>query len=73
LYMALELSNTKWKLGFSNGKKIRQVTIAARDLVELEDEIGKAWERFCLQDDVQIVSCYEAGRDGFLDSSLFDG
>lgn len=65
LYMALELSNTKWKVGFSNGEKIRQVTITARDLGELEDEIEKARERFCLKDDVQIVSCYEAGRDGF--------
>jgi len=62
LYMALELSNTKWKVGFSNGEKIRQVTITARDLGELEDEIEKARERFCLEDDMQIVSCYEAGR-----------
>jgi transposase len=65
LYMALELSNTKWKVGFSNGERIRQVTITARDLGELEDEIEKARKRFCLKDDVQIVSCYEAGRDGF--------
>jgi hypothetical protein len=65
LYMALELSNAKWKVGFSNGEKIRQVTITARDLGELEDEIEKARERFCLEDDMQIVSCYEAGRDGF--------
>jgi transposase len=72
LYMALELSNAKWKVEFSNGEKIRQVTITARDLGELEDEIEKAMERFCLEDDVQIVSCYEAGRDGFC-SSLFDG
>jgi len=34
-------------------------------LGELEDEIEKARKRFCLKDDVQIVSCYEAGRDGF--------
>lgn len=27
LYMAMELSNEKWKLGFSNGEKNRQVSI----------------------------------------------
>lgn len=32
LYMALELSNKKWKLGFSNGVKVREVTIEAGDV-----------------------------------------
>lgn len=41
------------------------MTITPRDLGELKDEIEKARERFCLEDDMQIVSCYEAGRDGF--------
>jgi hypothetical protein len=31
LYMALELSNRKWKLGFSDGSKCRQRTITAGD------------------------------------------
>jgi transposase len=31
LYMALELSNKTWKLGFSNGTKIRQKSITAGD------------------------------------------
>lgn len=31
LYMAMELSNKKWKLGFSNGERIRVVTLAAGD------------------------------------------
>ena len=31
LYMALELSNRKWKLGFSDGTKWRQRTITAGD------------------------------------------
>ncbi len=31
LYVALELSNSKWKLGFSNGKKVRERTVYARD------------------------------------------
>jgi transposase len=33
-------------------------------LEQLQEEIEKAKERFDLDDDVWIVSCYEAGRDG---------
>ena len=40
LYMALELSNKKWKLGFNNGKKMRQHTIDAGDWVALNEKIG---------------------------------
>jgi hypothetical protein len=32
LYLAIELSNSKWKLFFSNGEKIRSKSISARDL-----------------------------------------
>ncbi len=35
LYIAFELSNTKWKLMFGNGFKRRQKTIDARDLYQL--------------------------------------
>ena len=31
LYMAMELSNSQWKLGFGNGAKIRRKSIDARD------------------------------------------
>jgi transposase len=63
--MAFELSNTKWKLASSNGSKKRMKTIDARDLEQLQEEIEVAKVRLKLPDDVQIVSCYEAGRDGF--------
>jgi transposase len=65
LYMALELSQTKWKLGFSDGNKMRFMSIDARNLEQLQEEIEKAKRRFYLDDEVKIVSCYEAGRDGF--------
>src|SRR5262245_63791155 len=67
LYLAFELSRKKWKLGFSDGKvaKVRQVTVAARDLEGLRKEIGKARERFQLSESVRVRSCYEAGREGF--------
>jgi transposase len=65
LYMALELSNKRWKLGFSNGERQRQVTIEAGDWVSLNDQITRAREKLRLPADCRMVSCYEAGRDGF--------
>jgi transposase len=44
---------------------MRFKSIAARNLEQLQEEMGKAKLRFKLGDDVRIVSCYEAGRDGF--------
>jgi transposase len=65
LYMAFELSNTKWKIRFSNGEKRRNKTIEAGDLAALSEELIKTKKHFQLPEDVQIYSCYEAGRDGF--------
>ena len=68
LYMAFELSQTKWLLGFTIGfgQRPRLRTIAARDLAALQSEIRLARERFELSEDTPpVISCYEAGRDGF--------
>jgi transposase len=65
LYMALELSNKRWKLGFSNGERQRQVSIEAGDWSSLHEQIARAREKLGLAAACRIVSCYEAGRDGF--------
>ena len=65
LYMALELSNHWWKLGFSDCDKMRIKTIEAGDLEALEQEIDKSRARFRLASDCRVASVYEAGRDGF--------
>jgi len=65
LYIAIELSKKKWKLGFSNGEKTRIKTIDARDWSALLFEITQAKEKLNCADDCRRVSCYEAGRDGF--------
>jgi transposase len=67
LHVAFELGWTQWKLAFTigHGQKPRLRTIAARDLAALAQEIAKARKRFGLDDDAPVVSCYEAGRDGF--------
>jgi transposase len=61
----LELSDQKWKLALSDGHKRRLVTIAASDLVALGEAVAKAKGRLGMPGDVPLVSCYEAGRDGF--------
>jgi transposase len=65
LYMALELSNKTWRLALSDGAKRRQVTVPAADLVKLAWAVAKAKERFGMPTSARVVSCYEAGRDGF--------
>jgi transposase len=67
LYMALELSEKAWKLGFTTGlgQEPRQRDIPSRAMVLVEREIAAAKERFGLPPQTPVVSCYEAGRDGF--------
>jgi transposase len=69
LHVAFELSESKWVLAFSDGRtpaaKARIVTIPSRDLERLGSEIVKAKTRFELAEQCRVVSCYEAGRDGF--------
>ena len=65
MYIAFELSNSSWKLVFSNGLKRRQRNIMARNLKQIEEEIEQSKKRFKMTGEIRIVSCYEAGRDGF--------
>ena len=65
LYIAFELSNSKWKLAFSDGNKIRHKAVTAGNLAQLQVEINLAKRKFKMIEDVRVVSCYEAGRDGF--------
>jgi transposase len=67
LYMALELSNAEWKLGFTVGlgQPPRLRSLEARDLGGLKQEIDLATKRFGLSGNARVLSCYEAGRDGF--------
>ncbi|MCA1603273.1 MAG: IS110 family transposase [Acidobacteria bacterium] len=66
LYMAMELSDKCWKLVFSDGgEKRRHETMEAGHCIELVEAIRKAKEKFDLSSEAKVVSCYEAGRDGF--------
>ena len=67
LYVAFELSWNSWKLAFTVGlgQKPRLRTIPARDTAAVMREIARAKDRFGLPKGAPVVSCYEAGRDGF--------
>ena len=67
LHMALELGASEWKLGFGveAGRKASQRTVAAGDLNGLKQEIARAKHRLGVPESARVVSCYEAGRDGF--------
>jgi transposase len=67
LYLAFELGNREWKLGFTMGlgQSPRRRKIDAGDLVALGWEIGQAKKRFGLPEATPVLSCYEAGREGF--------
>lgn len=66
LYMPMELSSKKWVLLFGTGGcKTRQVTVAAGDAGALQAHIEAMKRKFGLPPEAPVVSCYEAGRDGF--------
>ena len=67
LFMAFELSENTWKLGFTlgHGQKPRERTIAARDPTRVLEEVQHAKGRFGLPETAPVVSCDEAGREGF--------
>src|SRR5262249_62201964 len=66
LYMALELSGNKWKVAIADGQRApSQRSIAAGDTSELLQVVEKAKTRCGLPGVVRVLSCYEAGRDGF--------
>jgi transposase len=67
LYLALDLGASNWKLAFTVGlgQKPRLKTITARSTLSLVLEIKAAKKRFGLPEDAPVLSCYEAGRDGF--------
>ena len=67
LYLAFELGNKEWKMGFTVGfgQRPRERTVLAGDLGGVKREIERAKRRFGLSGEARVLSCYEAGRDGF--------
>ena len=67
LLVAFELGERSWKLGFTTGigqrPRVRQIPAGAVERVR--DEVTRAKARLGVTADAPVVSCYEAGRDGF--------
>lgn len=67
LHLAFDLGWSEWTLAFTvgHGQPPRLRTIRARDRDAVLREIARAKVRFDRPADAAVVSCYEAGRDGF--------
>ncbi len=67
LLMSMELGRRQWKLGFTTGvgQRPRRRTLSTDVRDRLPEEIAAAKLRFRLPADAPVISCYEAGRDGF--------
>jgi transposase len=67
LLLAFELGQRAWKLGFTMGmgQRPRLCQIPAGAVSVLENQIARAKRRFGLPAEAPVISCYEAGRDGF--------
>ena len=67
LFVAFELSRREWKLALTSGFGVAPWlrTIAAGDLEAVARVIAQGRQRFGLARGAPVVSCYEAGRDGF--------
>jgi transposase len=67
LYLSFELGRKEWKLAFTvgRGEKPRLRTLPAGDLRGIEQEIERSRQHWGVASGARVVSCYEAGRDGF--------
>lgn len=65
LCVALDLGGERWQACLTDGKKKREVKLPAGDVQALVDAVDLAKVKLKLGAKVAVVSCYEAGRDGF--------
>ena len=67
LFVAFEVAKRQWKLALSSGFGVTAMvrTVSAGDWAAVEAALAAARRRFALAATVPVVSCYEAGRDGF--------
>jgi transposase len=67
LYVAFELSKATWKVAMSSGFGVVPLvrTVASGEWTVLDQALAAARQRFELPATVPVISCYEAGPDGF--------
>jgi transposase len=67
LYVALDVGKTSWTLALTVGFGVAawRQTMRPGDWLKLSTVLAKARKRFGLASTARVMSCYEAGRDGF--------
>jgi transposase len=67
VFVAFELSRKGWVLALTSGFGVAAwvKSVPAGDWPAVAQAIARARERFGLPAEARVVSCYEAGRDGF--------
>src|SRR3989475_514106 len=67
LYVAFELGKKEWKLAMTSGFGVAPWlrSVASGDWRGVERALAQGRARFSLPASAPVVSCYEAGRDGF--------
>jgi len=65
LYVSLELSDKSWRVAASDGTRVSEYTVRGGDGTGLLGLLERARRRFGLGPQAPVLSCYEAGRDGF--------
>lgn len=67
LLVALELGDKKWKLAMATGfgDRPRERMVDAGERGQVMGQLAAAKKHFALEADAPVVSCYEAGREGF--------
>jgi transposase len=67
LCVSFELGEGTWKLSFTSGfgEQVFRRSVPSRDRDAVLQQIQAMKERLGLPPDCRVVSCYEAGRDGF--------
>jgi len=67
LLLAFELGERRWKLGFTTGggQRPRMRSVPAGAIDRVAAEIASAQRRLQVPPETPVVSCYEAGREGF--------
>ena len=67
LYVAFELGKQEWKLAMTSGfgPPPWLVTVPSGDVAQVMRVLAVGRQRFGLVPTATVISCYEAGRDGF--------
>lgn len=66
LFVSFELADKKWRIAASDGgTRVSSYAVSAGDGTAVLAVIERARSRFGLPQDAAVLSCYEAGRDGF--------